>query len=82
MEVRGNAVLLVQMGSWMGNTDGFGYRGPNDVAPTNVSHIRQLLLVENFEGQSAWAIGMDAVYPYTVFALDAPPRFVIDLLVG
>ena len=56
VDVRGNAVLLVQMGSWMGNLEGFGCRGPYDIAPTNVSHVQQLLLV-NFEGQSAWAIG-------------------------
>ena len=80
--VRGNAVLVLQMGSWMGNMAGVGYRGPYDIAPTNLSHLRQLLLIENFEGQSAWAIGVDAVYPYSVFTLDAPPRLVIDLFTG
>ena len=33
-------------------------------------------------GQSAWAIGVDDVYPYVVFTLDDPPRIVIDLLVS
>ena len=80
--VRGNAVLVLQMGSWMGNVDGFGYRGPHDIAPVNVSHVRHLLLTENFEGQSAWAIGVDAVYSYTVFTLASPPRLVIDLFTG
>lgn len=81
-DVRGNAVLVVSFGAWMGNVEGDGYRGPVDITPTNVSHIRELVQIENFEGQGAWAIGVDAAYPYVVFTLSDPLRLVIDLLVS
>lgn len=79
VEVLGEAVLVVSAASWMGDMEGRGYAGPRDVRPTNVTHVLQLLQLENFEGMTAWAIGLDARYRYVVTELDAPPRIVIDL---
>jgi hypothetical protein len=43
--LRGGAVLLVSMGSWMMPTTGAGYAGPRDVFPTNVKAIREYRLI-------------------------------------
>lgn len=75
----GNAVLLVSMGSWMLNTENAGYQGPRAVVPTNVSAMREYRLVEDFEGQSTWAIGLDKKRNFRVFVLDGPPRLVVDV---
>ncbi len=82
VEVLGDAVLIVGVGSWMGDMEGHGYAGSHDIRPTNVSHIRQLLQIENYEGMTNWAIGLDRAYPYSAFTLDGPPRLVIDLFVS
>jgi hypothetical protein len=66
----------------MQNPEGQGYSGPTDIVPTNVSHILELRMIENFEGMSSWAIGLDAELPMTVTTLDDPPRLVIDLQTG
>jgi len=36
------------------------------------------VLVDDFEAVMVWAVGLDAVRPYRVMLLDAPPRLVID----
>ena len=80
--IAGDAALLVSFGSWMQNSEGDGYSGPTDVVPTNVSHILELRMIENFEGMSSWAVGLDAERPMTVSTLTDPPRLVIDVQTG
>ena len=75
----GNAVLLVSMGSWMLNTENVGYHGPREVVPTNVTAIREYRLIEDFEGQSTWALGLDRKRNFRVFVLEGPPRLVVDI---
>jgi len=77
--MRGKAFLLVSLGSAMQRTDYVGYSGPRDVFPHGLSFIREYRLIEDFEGQSAWAIGLDARHPFTVTRLSGPPRLVVDV---
>ena len=77
--LRGNAVLLVSMGSPMQRTDGKGYTGPRDVVPTNPTVILEYRLIEDFEGQSTWALGLDATRNFKVSVLDSPARLVVDI---
>jgi len=78
--LRGSAVLLVSMGSAMQPLSGTtGYTGARDVTPTNVTVIQQYRLVEDFEGQSTWALGLDRVRNFTVTVLADPARLVVDI---
>jgi hypothetical protein len=60
----------------MGTT---GYTGPNQIFPTNVSHIEELRLLEDYEGMTTWGIGLDAKRNFDVHTLDNPSRLVIDI---
>lgn len=80
--MRGDAVLMVSLGSWMAGPEPAGYIGPKDVFPTNVVSIREYRLVEDFEGQSAWALGLDRRRPFAVSTLTTPPRLVVDVASG
>lgn len=82
VELDGTSALVVSVTTWMPSMEGEGYAGPTVIRPTNVMHIRELRQVENFEGMTAWAIGLDGRYPYVVAVLDGPPRLVIDILVS
>jgi hypothetical protein len=77
--IRGAAALLVSMGSPMQRTDGQGYTGPRVVVPTNTSVILEYRLIEDFEGQSTWALGLDARRNFKVSVLNGPPRLVVDI---
>ena len=79
VEIEGEATLVFRMASWMTSMEGNGYDGPTEIAPTNVEHVLELRMIENFEGMSAWAIGLDEERPFTVRTLDGPPRIVIDI---
>ena len=81
VEIAGNAILLVRMGMWMQDMEFHGYTGPTQIFPTNVDHIREMRMVDNWEGVSVWAIGLDEQYPFTVDVYDGPPRLVIDIQV-
>ena len=78
-EVAGDATLVLSFGAWMMNPDGSGYTGPMEFAPDNVTNILELQLIENFEGQSAWAIGLDQQRGFVVTTLSDPVRIVIDI---
>ena len=80
--IRGDAVLMVSLGSWMNGPEQKGYTGPTDVVPTNVSTILEYRLNEDFEGQSAWALGLDRTRDFTVNRLTAPPRLIVDIAKG
>ncbi len=77
--LRGGVVLLASLGSPMQRTDLIGYSGPRDVFPTNVRAILEYRLIEDFEGQSTWAIGIDTRRSFEVSVLSGPPRLVIDI---
>jgi hypothetical protein len=78
--MRGSAVLLVSMGSAMQPATGTtGYTGARDVVPTNVTVIEEYRLVEDFEGQSTWALGIDGARNFAVTVLSNPPRLVVDI---
>ena len=63
----------------MPDIEGNGYQGPREFVPTNVVNIKELQQIENFEGQNAWAIGLDRQRDFTVSTLTEPFRIVIDI---
>ena len=77
--MRGSASLLVSMAAAMKWTNPVGYDGPHDVFPSGLSMIKEYRLIEDFEGQSAWAIGLDRKRNFQVTQLSNPPRLVIDI---
>ena len=79
VEVAGEATLVLSVGAWMPDTEGNGYQGPLEFVPTNVVNIKELQQIENFEGQNAWAIGLDMQRDFTVSTLTEPFRIVIDI---
>lgn len=78
----GAATIEVRLGVWMQSMEGDGYQGDFQLFPTNVTHVRELRLTDNFEGMSTWAIGLDEQYPFAVAVLHAPERLVIDIYTG
>ena len=82
MTVKGNTLLLVSMGSPMQRTDGKGYTGPRDVVPANATVILEYRLIEDFEGQSTWALGLDTQRNIKVSVFDNPPRLIVDIQSG
>jgi hypothetical protein len=79
VEVAGDATLVLSVGVWMPDIEGNGYQGPREFVPNNVVNIRELQQIENFEGQNAWAIGLDRQRDFTVSTLTEPFRIVIDI---
>jgi len=79
VEIAGDATLVVSIGAWMSNTEGEGYTGPQQILPTNVQQIAELRMIENFEGMSMWAIGLDQQRGFRVSTLLEPPRIVVDI---
>ena len=79
VDISGDATLVLSVGAWMTAMDGDGYAGPDDIVPMNVEHIRELRLIENFEGMHQWAIGLDERRSFEVTTLADPPRIVIDI---
>jgi len=80
--ILGDATLVVRLGSWMQTTEQLGYQGAWDLFPTNVAHVRELRLIENWEGVTIWAIGLDQQRTFDVNVLPSPPRLVIDIATG
>jgi hypothetical protein len=78
-DVAGAATLVISFGAWMPDTEGNGYSGPREFVPDNVSNILELQQIENFEGQGAWAIGLDQQRGFVVSTLSDPVRIVIDI---
>jgi hypothetical protein len=79
VEVAGDATLVLSVGVWMPDIEGNGYQGPREFVPTNVVNILELQQIENFEGQNAWAIGLDQQRDFAVSTLSDPFRIVIDI---
>ena len=79
VEISGDSTIVLRAAAWMTTTEGEGYQGPSVITPTNVDHVIELRMVENFEGMCAWAIGLDQRRPFTVTTVTDPPRIVIDV---
>ena len=79
VEIAGDATLVLRLAAWMTTMEGEGYHGPTVIVPTNVDHVVELRMLENFEGMCAWAIGLDEQRPFTIGTLAAPPRIVVDI---
>ena len=79
VDIAGDATLVLSVGVWMPDIEGNGYQGPREFVPTNVVNIKELQQIENFEGQNAWAIGLDRQRDFTVSTLAEPFRIVIDI---
>lgn len=79
VEVAGDATLVISAGAWMPNPEGAGYDGPRELVPANVETILELEQIENFEGMTAWAVGLDRERPFAVMTLDDPRRLVVDI---
>ena len=79
VEVAGAATLVISFGAWMPDPDGNGYSGPREFVPDNVSNILELQQIENFEGQSAWAVGLDQQRGFAVTTLTDPVRIIVDI---
>jgi len=77
--LKGHAFLVISLGSWMTAMSGEGYHGPTDIFPANVSSIKELRLIEDFEGQMSWAAGLDAKHNVVTSVLSNPPRLVVDI---
>ena len=79
----GTAALVVRMEQASGVDLSTGlkeiYQGPNRVAAAGTQQVLEVAQVEDFEGVLTWATGLKAQAPFTVRALDAPPRLVIDV---
>jgi hypothetical protein len=82
VEVAGEATLVISVAAWMPSMVGDGYDGPTQFEPDNVSHILELRQIENFEGMTAWAVGVDSERGFTVDFLDSPVRIVVDIASG
>jgi hypothetical protein len=63
----------------MPDPEGNGYSGPREFVPGNVSNILELQQIENFEGQGAWAIGLDQQRGFAVTTLTDPVRIIVDI---
>lgn len=79
VDVAGSNFIVVTIESWMTNMEGEGYTGPTRIAPNNVAHVKELVMLGDFESVTTWAIGVDQQRPFAVSVLDSPPRLVIDL---
>jgi hypothetical protein len=82
VDVAGDATLVISVAAWMPSMEGVGYDGPTQFEPTNVVHIRELRQIENFEGMTAWAVGLDSERGFTVDLLESPTRIVVDIASG
>ncbi|HVR89443.1 MAG TPA: hypothetical protein VHG53_07855 [Candidatus Limnocylindria bacterium] len=54
------------------------YKGPADLLP-NTPLVREVKLVEDFEGTMVWGIGLERLQCPRVQELSAPDRLVVDL---
>jgi hypothetical protein len=81
VDIDGDATLVISVAAWMPSMEREGYAGPTDFRPTNVSLIREVRQIENFEGLTAWAIGLEDERDFEVSYLDAPPRIVVDIAI-
>ncbi|MCU1359369.1 MAG: hypothetical protein JWN99_658, partial [Ilumatobacteraceae bacterium] len=83
VELDGNADLLITMNAWIqtfdSNNTAVGYAGPRDLHPSGTTAIREMRLVDDFEGQSTWAVGVDHRRDFRVFTLTGPDRLVVDI---
>ncbi len=78
VDLDGNVAMVVSIAAWMGEFDDPWTESRID--PKNVENVVDLYMSENFEGQMAWAVGLDSKRPFRVETLANPSRLVIDFL--
>ena len=71
------AGILFVAGSWMGEQG--SYDGPRQIFPKNVSLIKEVTLLDNFESVMIWGIGLDHQRNFRVFTLPEPFRIIVDI---
>lgn len=76
-DIRGNFFLTATIGAWM-------YHEPEHQGPTvrrndALEVVQEAVLVENFEGQAMWALGLEEKRPFQVSELTRPYRLIIDV---
>ena len=82
--VEGNAFLVIRFDAASG-VDLSGpqfvetYTGPASIRPSGLTHVTEIRRIEDFEAVLVWVIGLDASRPFTVGALDGPPRIYVDI---
>ena len=59
------------------------YAGPTELdgVDAGTSNLVQAVLSGDFEAQVDWHIGYDQINAFRVFALESPPRLVVDMCV-
>ena len=82
VEIAGDATLVISVAAWMPSMEADGSAGPTDFSPKNVADIREVRQVENFEGMTAWAVGLDREHDFEVDLLESPARIVVDIAEG
>ncbi len=55
------------------------YRGPRSIHPSGTVHVRDVELVEAFEGYVTWVIGLDGQRPLAVTATESPPGLAVTV---
>jgi hypothetical protein len=79
VDLRGAADLQIVVQSWMGSMEDGTLWGEQSIVPTNVQHILELYLADNWEGHMVWGVGLDEERPFRVSTLTDPPRVVVDI---
>jgi hypothetical protein len=55
------------------------YTGPESIVPTNLTHVREIRRLSDFEAVLVWVIGIDETRAFAVGTLTGPPRVYIDI---
>ena len=55
------------------------YTGPHSVKPSGTTRVREVRLVDDFEANMGWVIGLDRVRPFNVVVLKNPDRVVVEI---
>lgn len=55
------------------------YTGPESIVPSDLTRVREVRRLEDFEAVLVWVIGIDTTRPFTVGTLTGPPRVYVDI---
>jgi hypothetical protein len=83
VEISGTAFVRVRLAGVDAHTAaGEVTVGPDPIRPGGMTALRQIQLVEDFEGVVIVVLGLDTARPFRAFNLARPPRLVVDVFVG
>ena len=85
VDVAGSSTLALRMSPASGVDLSDGeveptYDGPMRLPATGTEVVRELVRIGDFEGQLAWAVGVEEPVPFAVTVLEDPVRIVVDLV--